>query len=320
LLCNSSAIRLQAALALGRITQSLLDNSNCIHLDHRQATSDFVLNFLDRQCAKAASSKSSGLHHIAQAALSTEEESEPGEGPIWLLSTIASLIILSDHYLFSHSRAFKFIIWLAGSALAHQRSVVRALVPHLWSCIVFVFARIPDEDIRTKESVFLFLSQEPGGGIGSALVAALLNVSTTRASSSAEQVVSFDAVSRALKLVYDMAHTSNRHTSSDSLLLLHKLISGVGAPHAPALELSASPVKLPIPLFDGSVITAGWDRLKSILRSIHCPPIAELRNLSEAEIIHHRTLLRSTWAQLARSRISCDRCLPVGTSVRTGYH
>lgn len=253
--------------------------------------------------------------------MSAKEEPEPAQGPVWLLSTIASLIILSDHHLFSHSRAFKFIMRFVGSALAHERSVVRALVPHLWSCIVFVFARIPDEDFRIKESVFLFLSQEPGGGMGLALVTMLLNTSTTRPSSSAERVASFDGVSRALRLVHDMAHTPNKYTSSDSLSLLHKLISGVGAPaQASTPDLIASPVKLPTPLFDGSIITASWDRLKNILRSIHRPLPTELRNLSEAEIIHHRTILRSTWVQLARSRISYETCLPVGTSIHTDYH
>ncbi|OAX38765.1 hypothetical protein K503DRAFT_740676 [Rhizopogon vinicolor AM-OR11-026] len=314
LLCDTSAIRLQATLALGRITQSLLDNSLCITPDNRRATSDFVLDFLDTQCARITSPQSSGLQYIALAAMSEKEESGPANGPVWLMSTIASLIVLSDHGLFSHSRAFKFILHFAASALAHRRSVVRALVPHLWSCIVFVFSRIPEEDVRTKEAVFLFLSQEPGGGIGLALVTMLLNTSTTRPSSSIEQVTSFDAVSRVLTLVHDMAHNSNKHTSSDSLSLLQKLMSGVGAPaQASTLELTANPVRLPTPLFDGSIITANWDRLKSILRSIHRPPITELRHLSEAEILHHRALLRSTWAQLARSRmmmVSYERCLP----------
>ncbi|OJA17203.1 hypothetical protein AZE42_00201 [Rhizopogon vesiculosus] len=324
LLCDTSAIRLQATLALGRIAQSLLDNSLCITSEHRQATSDFVLDFLDTQCARITSPQSSGLQYIALAAMSEKEESGPANGPIWLMSTIASLIVLSDHCLFSHSRAFKFIMHFAASALAHRRSVVRALVPHLWSCIVFVFSRIPDEDVRTKEAVFLFLSQEPGGGIGLALVTMLLNTSTTRPSSSTEQVTSFDSVPRVLALVHDMAHNSNKHTSSDSLSLLQKLMSGVGVPaQASTLELTANPVRLPTPLFDGSIITANWDRLKSILRSIHRPPITELRHLSEAEILHHRALLRSTWAQLARSRmmmVSYERCLPVGTSMRADCH
>lgn len=312
LLHDSSAVRLQAALTLGRVAQNLLDTSLCITPEHRQATSDFVLDFFDTQCARTTSLQSSGLQYIAQAAMS---EKVPAEG-IFLMSTIASLIIISDHYLFSHSRAFRFIMRFVVSALAHQRSAVRALVPHLWSCIAFIFARIPDEDVRTKETVFLLLSQEPGGGIGVALVTMLLNTSSTRSPSSAKQVTPFDAVSRALTLVCDMAHNSNKYTSSDSLSLLHKLMSGVGVhAQASASDLTASPMRLPTPLFDGSIITANWDQLKSILRSIHRPLITELRPLSEAEIIHHRTLLRSTWVQLARSRVSYERCLPVGTSM-----
>ncbi|KAG0704225.1 hypothetical protein DFH29DRAFT_912381 [Suillus ampliporus] len=311
LLCDYPAVRLQAALALGRIALNFLDSSLFISPDHRQATSDFVLDFLDTQCARTTSPQIPALQRIAQAAMSMKEEPEPVEGPVWLLSIITSLVILSDHCLFSHSCAFKFIMRFGGLALTHQRSVVRALVPHIWTCIIFVFARIPDEDVRTKEAVFLFLGLDPGGGIGATLVTTLLNTSAAHSSSSSEQTTSFDAVSRALTLVHDMAHNSNKHTSSDSLSLLHKLMGGVGA-SAPmsSPDLTASPLRLPTPLFDGSIITASWDRLKTILRSIYRPPVNEVRHLSEAEIIQHRTLLRSTWVQLARARISYESCLP----------
>ncbi|KAG2151294.1 hypothetical protein DEU56DRAFT_777115 [Suillus clintonianus] len=310
LLCNSSAVRLQAALALGRIALNLLDNSLDISPDHRKAVSDFVLDFLDKQCARTTSSQIPELQRIAQAAMSVEEEPELAEGPVWFLSMIASLIILSDHCLFSHFGVFKFVTRLTGLALAHRRSVVRALVPHLFLCIVIVFARIPDEDVRTKEAIFHLLDREPGGGLGVALVTVLMNTSTADSLSLSEQNTSFDAVPKALTLVHEMSCNSDKRTSSDSLSLLHSLMGGVGAHAQSTLGMTASRPRLPTPLFDGSLITASWDRLKSILRSIHHPLATEVRHLSEAEIIFHGTILRSTWAQLAQSRISYERCLP----------
>ncbi|KAG2342192.1 hypothetical protein BDR05DRAFT_1060484 [Suillus weaverae] len=307
LLCNSYAVRLQAALVLGRMALSLLNSSLDISLDYRKVISDFVLDFLDKQCAKTTSTQISELHRIAKAAIAVEEESELVEGPVWLLSTMSSLIILSDHCLFSHSDTFKFFMRLAVLGFAHVRSVVRGLAQRLWSCLAIAFTRMPDEDVRTKEAVFLYLDRRPRSDIGIAVVTMLLNTSAAPSSSSSEQIT-FDAVSRALTLVHDMAHDSDKHISSNGLSLLHQLMGGVGAPAPSTPDMSTSSPRLPTSLFDGSLLTGKWDR--STLHSIHRSSLTEVRHLSEAEILRHRTRLRSTWVHLAQSRISCESCLP----------
>ncbi|KAG1885022.1 hypothetical protein F4604DRAFT_1729088 [Suillus subluteus] len=288
LLCNSYAVRLQAALVLGRMALSLLDSSFDISLDHRKVISDFVLDFLDKQWAKTNSRQISELHRIAKAAIAVEEKSEIVEGPVWLLSMMSSL--------------------LAVMGFAHVRSVVRGLAQRLWSCLAVAFTRIPDEDVRTKEAVFLYLDRKPLSDIGIAVVTMLLNTSAAPSSSSSEQITSFDAVSRTLTLVHDMAHDSDEHISSDGLSLLHKLMGGVGAPAPSTPGTTTGSPRLPRSLFDGSLLTGKWDR--STLCSIHSSSLTEVRHLSEAEIIHHRTRLRSTWAHLAQSRISYESCLP----------
>ncbi|KAG1774913.1 hypothetical protein EV702DRAFT_475118 [Suillus placidus] len=308
LLCNSYAVRLQAALVLGKMALNLLNTSLDISLDYRQVISDFVLDFLDKQCAKTTSTQISELHRIAKAAIAVEEESELVEGPVWLLSTMSSLIILSDHCLFSHSDTFKFFMRLAVLGFAHVRSVVRGLAQRLWSCLAIAFTRIPDEDVRTKEAVFLYLDRRFRSDIGIAVVTMLLNTSAAPSSSSSEQITSFDAVSRALTLVHDMAHDSDKHISSDGLSLLHKLMGGVGAPAPSTPDMTTSSPRLPTSLFDGSLLTDKWDR--STLHSIHRSSLTEVRHLSEAEILRHRTRLRSTWVHLAQSQISCESCLP----------
>ncbi|KAG2037796.1 hypothetical protein BDR03DRAFT_919410 [Suillus americanus] len=308
LLCSSYAVRLQAVLVLGRMALSLLNSSLDVSLDHRKVISDFVLDFLDKQWAKTNSTQISELHRIAKAAIAVVEESEIVEGPVWLLSMMSSLVILSDHCLFSHSDTFKYFIQLAVLGLAHVRSVVRGLAQRLWSCLAIAFTRIPDEDARTKEAVFLYLDRKPLSAIGIAVVTMLLNTSAVPSSSSSEQITSFDAVSRALTLVHDMTHDSDEHTSSDGLLLLHKLMGGVGAPAPSTLGTTTSSPRLPRSLFDGSLLTGKWDR--STLCSIHSSLLTEVRYLSEAEIIRHRTRLRSMWVHLAQSRISYESCLP----------
>ncbi|KAG1748753.1 hypothetical protein EDB19DRAFT_1683495 [Suillus lakei] len=308
LLCDSYAVRLQAALVLGRMALNLLDSSFDISVDHREVISHFVLDFLDKQWPKTTSSQISELQRIAKAAMSVEEEAELVEGPVWLLSMMASLVILSDYRLFSHSDTFKFLMRLAVLGFAHLRSVVRGLAQRLWSCMAIAFARIPDEDVRTKEAVFLYLGRRSQSDIGIAVVTMLLNTSSAPSSSSSEQITSFDAVSRALTLMRDMAQDSDKHISSDGLSLLHKLMGGVGAPAPSTPDMTASLPRLPTSLFDGSLLTDKWDR--STLRSLHRPLVTEVRHLSEAEVVHHRILLRSTWVHLAQSRISHESCLP----------
>lgn len=307
LLCNSYAVRLQAALVLGRMALNLLNSSLDISLDHRKVISDFVLDFLDKQWNKTTSTQTPELLHIAKAAIAVEEESGLVEGPIWLFSMMSSLIILSDHCLFSHSDTFKFFMRLAVLGFAHVRSVVRGLAQRLWSCLAIAFTRIPDEDVRTKEAVFLYLDRSPRSDIGIAVVTMLLNTAAPP-SPSPEQTTSFDAVSRALILVRNMTHNSDEHISSDGLSLLHKLMSGVGAPAPSAPDMTTSSPRLPTSLFDGSLLTSKWDR--STILSIHRSSLTEVRHLSEAEIICHRTLLRSTWVHLAQSRISYESRLP----------
>ncbi|KAG1822874.1 uncharacterized protein BJ212DRAFT_1477283 [Suillus subaureus] len=308
LLCNSYAVRLQAVLVLGRMALSLLNSSFDISLDHRKVISDFVLDFLDKQWPKTASTQISEFHHIAKAAIAAEEKSELVEGPVWLLSMMSSLVILSDHCLFSHSDTFKYFMQLAVLGYAHVRSVVRGLAQRLWSCLAIAFTRIPDQDIRTKEAVFLYLDRKPLSDVGIAVVTMLLNTSATPSSSSSEQITSFDAVSRALTLVHDMAHDSDKRISSDGLSLLHKLMGGVGAPAPSTPGMTTSSPRLPTSLFDGSLLTGKWDR--STLRSIYPSSLTEVRHLSEGEIVRHRIRLRSIWLHLAQSRISYESCLP----------
>ncbi|KAG1884881.1 hypothetical protein F4604DRAFT_1918544 [Suillus subluteus] len=122
---NSYAVRLQAALVLGRMVLSLLDSSFDISLDHCKVISDFVLDFMDKQWPQTTSTHISELHHIAKAAIAMEEQSELVERPVWLLSTMSSLVILPNHCLFSHSDTFKCFMQLAVLGFTHVRSVVR---------------------------------------------------------------------------------------------------------------------------------------------------------------------------------------------------
>ncbi|KAG2082816.1 hypothetical protein BD769DRAFT_1543347, partial [Suillus cothurnatus] len=270
--------------------------------------SDFVWDFLDKQWAKTIS-QISELHRIARVAMAVEEKSELIEGPVWLFSMMSSLVILSDHCLFSHSDTFKCFMQLAVLRFAHVRSVVRGLAQRLWSCLAIAFTRIPDENVRTKEAVFLYLNRKPLSDIGMAVVTVLLNSSAAPSSFSSEQITSFDAVSRALTLVHDMAHDSDKHISSDGLSLLHKLMGGVGVPAPSTPGMTTSSPRLPTSLFDGSLLTGKWDR--STLCSIYRSSLTEVRHLSEGEIIRHRIRLRSTWVHLAQLRISYESCLPL---------
>ncbi|KAG1884880.1 hypothetical protein F4604DRAFT_1918543 [Suillus subluteus] len=135
----------------------------------------------------------------------------------------------------------------------------------------------------------------------------LLNTSAAPSSSSSEQITSFDVVSRTLT-VHDMAHDSDEHISSDGLPLLHKLMGGVGASAPSTPGMTTNSPRLPRSLFDGSLLTGKWYR--SALCSIHSSSLTEVRHLSEAEIIHHRTRMHSTWVHLAQSQISYESCLP----------
>ncbi|KAH7919238.1 hypothetical protein BV22DRAFT_1075479 [Leucogyrophana mollusca] len=307
---SSPSLRLQAACVLGAVVSALTSPSfSNTSLECRSSISGHVLAFIDAQCSRPTPTQpSTGLPSVVQAALTMEKQSCLGEGPSWALCVLASLVVLSNYTLFSHPRALKFIFRSLALSLTHNRSIVRALHPCIWRCLIWAFGRLGEQtndldDASVRDSAFLVIKQELNASLGIVLVATLIGPAECSASPASECHAARDNVSKALTVLDDMVRGSNAHTAQEGLFLLAKLTNGVGASSPPSNDIPAwNPDQaLPSALFDGTMLNAEWSHLQAALRTIPSPSVREVRQLSEAEIVQHHDMLSSIWVHIAHS-------------------
>ncbi|KAH7885264.1 hypothetical protein F5I97DRAFT_2032165, partial [Phlebopus sp. FC_14] len=299
LLSKSPDVRLHTSLVLGRLAAFLL-RPDTLPQD-KTAISKDVLSFLDLHCSSTQASRNNeDLSHVIRTACSVESQARPGEGPTWMFALLASLIILSGPPLFGNPRVLKFILQCLGLALTHQRSVVRALHPHVWKCLAWVLLEIisgtetaSPAEIRT--AVFV-IKQEVGGGVGVTLAAMLLHFAGQRHDRSTE------FATHALSVLQAMVHSDDKHTFQDGVSLLRVMTAGTGRVESDQRSLRAFDDILSPALFDGSLVCADWPCLPSVIRSMPRFSSLSVRPLTSAEIVAHYEPLLDTWKHCARKQ------------------
>ncbi|KIJ62577.1 hypothetical protein HYDPIDRAFT_41726 [Hydnomerulius pinastri MD-312] len=291
LLSEPSDVRLHASIVLGRFALALVNQTEALLTERRRMVSADVLSFLELHGSDEQSlSGDTNLPYIVRDAFSAESQTRPGEGPIWILTVLASLIILSGPSLFSNSRAMTFILQSLAMALTHKRSVVRALHPHAWKCLVWVFHQMLSGSRNTDSAVrsaLFVVKQELGGGIGVGLAAVLLHSSGSSTDPERSQ-----RLSQALSVIQAMARMDCKHTRQQGLALLQAMMRGIGEAEIDSSSSTGMDCILASALFDGTITSTKWERLPAIIRSIHTFTTSYVRPLFKAEVsTHHETLL-----------------------------
>lgn len=295
-LCSeSSELRFHASIALGKFANALISHSE-LSLAKWQTLSDHIISFLESYCDEShVASEDMAFSRIARAAFSVEPRAYPRDAPTWILSVLASLILLCGPTLYSKPTVLRFILQSLAMALTHKRSVIRALHPHVWRCFVWTFSQmlLSPENVEPPliSSAFYVLKQEVNGGIGTALASALLSDRMSAIRSDERG----DRVSQALSVIEAMVQTECKHTRREGFMFLQAFTNDAQVRHQITQNMYEIPASV---LLNGAIIGAEWDSLPSTIRSIPKIPIV-VHWLEETEITQHYKTLLVIWKHFA---------------------
>ena len=287
--CGSDELRSHASIALGKFASALISQSE-LSLTKWQTLSNYIISFLESYCSK--SSEDTSFSRIVRAAFSAESPSHP---PTWILSVLASLIVLCGPNLYENPTVLRPILRYLAVALTHKRSVLRALHPHVWRCLVWTFNQmiLSHENVEPEKISLAFhvIKQEVSGGIGVALVNVLLSErpSTARSDKRGERV------SQALLVIKAMVQTECKHTRLEGFMFLQAFFNHAQVRHQIAQNMYEVPASI---LFNGAIIDAEWNNLPSIIHSVPKIPIA-VHWPEELEVTRHCKTLLVIWKRFA---------------------
>ncbi|KDQ62521.1 hypothetical protein JAAARDRAFT_66222 [Jaapia argillacea MUCL 33604] len=322
LISSNIPLRHQAAATLGAFALVLVHHppsSALLPSGLQDSISHQVASFIKAQSNQARKRKAKPgdggkpgyLPNILNSAIA-RDSGEPGKGPQWAISVLASLTVLSDYHLFSHPSTLKMVMNCVALAKVHPRVGVNALHAHVWRYFIWSFSRMPaDDDDATRDRALLVVKQDLGNGIGIAIVTALLPLRTLPHGDSGNThlLTTGDPTHSALVIVEELLRHESRATFYDGIAVLTRLLSGVGAveelPKA-STPAKGSPVCIDFALLDGRILDAKWDTLKALVSRLRSIVTESLRTLSEVEMVEHWERLFQLWT-LAVKRCLQDR-------------
>jgi len=243
------------------------------------------------------------------------------KGPSFAISLVSIFVVLLDYRVFTSPRSLKLVISVI-QATAGSRWKRVAVHSEMWKILLWAFSRIPrnDEDLKdpmaqgqdlegwndTRERAYRFLKQEFREGIGVAFVTILLH-------SEIGGRRNHEDIGKALEIVQDLMKSERQAEKLDAILLLERLLSGIGIPlHGSEGERRLC-VRFSIELVDGSLAGKTFRDL-TILPT--AAPICDIRPLSEEEALSFWDKLSEIWSSGVQDfLLHSDDNLPVGSSL-----
>ena len=255
------------------------------------------------------SSQRGSLHSILNLAMKNSGDTQwENKGPLWALLFTACLIYITDFHLFTHPHSLKLIMPVLAQAVSHKRTYVRALHPHVWTCLVWCYSRLPingGKDPHTgqdmaviRRNAFKLVKQEMRGGIATALVA----------SRSYRTMTKRDVV-QVLKLVKEILDSSKEGQTREGIKILGRLLSAVGAPsdingsNRPQNDVRNFSEIVTRELFVGS-LSLSESQLRALLTRLPGPDERFVQPLTEDQI-------RENWKELVELWVHAVDCTRV---------
>ncbi|KAJ7016203.1 hypothetical protein C8F04DRAFT_1164189 [Mycena alexandri] len=299
LIADSAIIRLQAVNALGRFALAKINTLSTSANSCHASIAETLTTFINTQTSKLKSIQSElRLRPLITAALTTRSPKNPADSPFWVVQLLASFVVLLGDSVFSNPRAIKLTLQSLQEIAVHKQKLVKCLHPYVWKCLVWVFSRLPiSTDDKTRDSVFLTLIQDLRGGIGLALILSLLAVAPNDGSCDTS-----DSVKRILEVVKDMMSNGEPNTQAEGVALLTQLLYTPTPPTAPA-----APYKFNIlvpQLFNGSLVPSKGDNVFTTVRNLERLDPGQVRQLTDAEILHHWDALADRWVKATNISLS----------------
>ncbi|KIN99597.1 hypothetical protein M404DRAFT_30266 [Pisolithus tinctorius Marx 270] len=294
LLSQSTDHRLHASGVLCSFAAPLVREFDAFSKQDRQAVSTCVFSFLRNQAALSDTPET--LIGTVQAAFKAGSLMRPGEGPVWMLTVVASLIIICGPLIFSDAHTLDFVLGAMANGLTHDAAVVRSLHPLVWRCFVWVYARMLSEpegiDVSWENLAFRALKQELWGRTGIAVTGILLHTRST--GPSASSVREDRRVTQAFAIICGMVQSKCARAKKEGIALLR----AVTMPTASLTDICLFKQfddMAPMVLFDGTIVNASCDVLPDIQRKISQFTVDRVCPLTDAEITLYYETVFDGW-------------------------
>ncbi|KAI6027647.1 hypothetical protein BKA83DRAFT_246665 [Pisolithus microcarpus] len=294
LLSESADRRLHASGVLRSFAAPLVREFDAISKRDQQTVSTCIFDFLTKQAALSDAPET--LTGGIQAAFRTGSQMCPGDGPVWMLTVIASLIITCGPLIFSDTHTLDFVLGAMANALMHDAAVVRGLHPLVWRCLIWAYARMLSEpegvNLDWENLAFRALKQELWGRTGIALTGILLHARSAGASTA--PVREDWRVKQAFTIIHDMVQSKSARAKKEGIALLRAITS----PTANPTEICWFRLFDDMPptiLFDGTIVNAPCDVLPDIQRKISQFTVDRVAPLTDEEIVFYYETVFDGW-------------------------
>jgi hypothetical protein len=226
--------------------------------------------------------------------------------PMWALSVIAAVIVLSGADALSHPKTIKFVLGHLQTAMAVKRTTVRATTGIVWRSLIWACLQLDNSDETDDKKIggWRVVRQIVDGAIGISLVGALVGQTDLKA----------NRVPQALQVVSTMIKKGGK-TCEEAVDILEKLLCRVGSSVEGRSEESWEDSKLlSEPLFDGTLLEAEWKNLATHVKDALNKGVAirDIRPLREDQVTEHWDSLFTIWkAAVERAPLGEDGDVPV---------
>lgn len=266
---------------------------------------ELVQTYMDEQISRRDSLGADiRLPAIFQAALAGEPFWE-GKGPLFAISVTSCLIVLLDYSLFSSPRSLKFIFSVFARCSGHHQKFIRTFQPHMWKLAIWAFSRIPttvtDENDETeistlldvRDRAYLILRQDLRHGVGTILVATLLN----SGSPEQDREGATTDVQKAIECTTALVNSHDVTEITEGYAILCRFMSSIGVAPSVLRSNSLGNSIAPSMLIDGTLLGS---KAGSMAIPLQSSPIEQVRPLSEMEASMHWEELSKIWVSLVQ--------------------
>ncbi|KAG6889883.1 hypothetical protein C0995_013858 [Termitomyces sp. Mi166 len=256
------------------------------------------------------------LHHYLMMAL--DSESSDTKDPLWAVVTLASLITLSDRWLYTRVD-LRFVVDGLFPAFGHKREEVKQLATAAWGSLVWAFTPLPtthptwrqpedpdlaDTSLGIRGKAFRFLKDSVKGEKGVLLVRGLL----LPRSGVDDVAASFGDVSRALLVTKAMIGSTQPVDYEAGVQVLSRLVSTIGSSGGEAGKRDN--IRPNLEMFEEMLLEVNSPKVKDVAKRVSAMKSDHIRALSEAEIVHHWGVLVEIWIEGVEQTLASPVGLP----------
>ena len=265
-----------------------------------------VQTYVTEEYSKPQADQSTNLPIIVKSALAdNNREFWQRKGPGFAVSLASTFLVLLDYHIFISSPALKFVFSVITETASRRWTHVNGHT-ELWKILLWAYARLPrtEKDSKdtmariqspnrwkdTRERAFRVVKQELKSGLGVTLVGALLWCAP-------DGVRETGDVEKAVEVLEDMLTREDEGVRRDIILLLERLLSGIGGQSQDKKERKDATVEFARDLVDGSLI---GKTLRELTLQPAKFPLEGIRPLSEAEVFVVWDRLSAIWVLIVQ--------------------